>query len=312
MVSPPSIPIEEIITELADSGKPLVNARLSQLSNLSPAGLGQLAPAWPGIETERRRRIVSRMVELAEDNVVLDFDGIFKLCLRDKDAAVRGLAIEGLWENEEPSLINPLIDRLEHDGAESIQAAAARGLGKFALLAECGQLRSAHATRVRQVLLATVNDTQRPDEVRRRALEAVAPYSQPRVKQAILDFYRSQNPKFQASALYAMGRNCDASWLPVLLKELANSDAEIRYEAATACGELGEEEAVPHLARLTDDPDIDVRLAAIQALGKVGGDQARASLEKQRDDTSRAVQQAAEEALGEMEAMGNPLSFHIT
>ncbi len=312
MASPSSLPTKTIITELADSDQPLLGSNLAALSSPNPAELRLLARAWAAIETERRRQIVNRMVSLAEDNVALNFDDIFKLCLRDKDAAVRSQAIEGLWENEDVSLIDPLVDLLEHDSTETVRAAAARGLGKFAALAECRKLRPTPATRVLQALLATINDDHRPGEVRRRALEAIAPFSQPQVKQAILGFHRSQNPKLQASAIYAMGRTCDTSWLPLLLKEMAHNNAEIRYEAATACGELGEEAAVPHLTRLTDDPDLDVRLAAIQAMGKIGGGAAKESLKKQLEDTSLAVQQAAEQALSEMEAMANPLSFHIT
>lgn len=254
---------------------------------------------------------MNRLVELAEDNFEFNFDLIFKSCLKDQDAAVRSKAIEGLWENEETSLINPLINLLEDDSSETVRAAAATALGKFAMLAECKKVRPIHAAKVGQTLLAVIDDTSQAVEVRRRALEAAAPLSLLPVKQAVMRAYRSQNLKFKVSAIYTMGKTCHRSWLPILIKELANDDTEIRYEAAGACGELEEAEAVPHLVRLTHDPDIDVAVAALQALGKIGGSEAKESLEKHLDDTNEAIYQAAEQALEKLKAKEDPLSFQI-
>ena len=86
-------------------------------------------------------------------------------------------------------------------------------------------------------------------------------------------------------------------------------DAEIRYEAAGACGELGGEDAVPRLIELVIDSDIEVQLAAIQALGKIGGSKAKECLEQCMDNPSVAIQEAAEQSLYELEE--DPLSFRI-
>ncbi|MBA7574216.1 hypothetical protein ES708_16018 [subsurface metagenome] len=88
---------------------------------------------------------------------------------------MRSKAIEGLWESEETSLINPLINLLEHDSSEKVQAVAATALGKFAMLAEHEKLRSSHSSKIRQALLSVIEDSSKPAEVRRRALEAAAP-----------------------------------------------------------------------------------------------------------------------------------------
>ena len=47
----------------------------------------------------------------------------------------------------------------------------------------------------------------------------------------IRDAYYSSELDFQASALYAMGRNCNPSWLPLLLKELHSPNPQLRFEA---------------------------------------------------------------------------------
>jgi len=304
-----SLPIEETIAHLGNSANPLRSSRLIELSNLNSEELGLFEQAWAAIEPKRRRQIVYRLVELAEDNFELDFNDIFRSCLKDQDAEVRCKAIEGLWENEESSLINPLVNLLEHDSSEKVQAAAATALGKFAMLAEHEKLRSYHKSKICQELLAVIDDESKPIEVRRHALEAASPLSLPQVNRAIMEAYQSCIPKFKVSAIYAMGRNCDPSWLPMLLSELASADAGIRYEAVVACGELGEEEAVPHLIELINDPDTDVWQVAIQALGEIGGSEAKSCLEECLNSPSGLIRQAAEQALCALETGEGPLSF---
>jgi HEAT repeat protein len=304
-----SSPAEEAIADLRDSAKPLRNSRLVELSNLDSEELGLLEQAWTAIEPKRRRQIVYRLVELGEDNVELNFDSIFKNCLKDQDAEVRCKAIEGLWENEETSLINPLINLLEHDSSEKVQAATAIALGKFAVLAEHEKLRSCHKSKICQALFAVIDDKSKPIELKRHALEAVSPLSLPRVNRAIMEVYQSSSPEFKVSAVYAMGKNCDPSWLPILLGELANTDAEMRYEAVTACGELGEEEATASVIKLVDDPDTDVQLAAIQALGKIGGSEAKSCLEECLHNPSELIRQATEQTLQELATWEDPLAF---
>ena len=306
-----TLPIEQIITDLGNSDKPLLNSHLAELSALSSEMLSLLEQVWAAIEPKRRQQIMYRLVELAEDNLELNFDSIFISCLKDKDAEVRSKAIEGLWENEDTSLINPLINLLEHDSSEKAQTAAATALGKFAMLAEHEKLRPNYAAKVGQALLSAINDSGKPVEVRRRALEAVAPLSLPEVKEAIDQAYHSKDIKLRASSIYAMGKNCDPYWLPILLKELNSNNNEIRYEAIGACGELGEGEAVPYIIKLCHDPDTDIQLAAIQTLGKIGGIEAREYLKKCVRNPSEAIQQAAEQALHELEIGEDPFSHRV-
>lgn len=305
------LPIEETISQLAGD-HPLLNSKLAELSNLSSADLDFFKNSWPAIETKRRRQIVYRLVEMAEDNIELNFDSILKYCLQDQDDEVQSRAIEGLWENEEASLISPLINLLNQDSTDKIQAVAATALGKFSMLAEHEKLRSCYVSQIEAALLAVINNENQAVEVRRRALEAAAPLNLPQVKTAIMEAYHSHNSRLKVSSIYAMGKNCDPSWLPILLKELASTDTEICYEAAGSCGELGDEEAVSHLIKLVDNPDTDVQMAAIQALGKIGGTQAKECLELYRDNTSEVIRQAAEQALNELEGKESSYLFDAT
>jgi HEAT repeat protein len=301
--------IKQTISDMADTEKPVSNSSLADLSNISSQELIYFTQVWSEVDTDRRRKIISRLLELAEENFELNFDSIFKNCLKDKDAEIRAKAIEGLWENEETTLITPFIRMLNEDSSEIVQAAAAKALSKYAMLAELKKLGPFSSGRVSEALLAILADKNKPKEVWRRTLEAAAPLSLPEVKKAINEAYQSIDAKLRTSAIYAMGRNCDTTWLPILIKELSNPAPEFRYEAAGACGEICDEEAVPHLIKLSLDKDASVQQAAILALGKIGGNKAKAYLIKCSKSTDEIVSEAAEQALKEIETEDD--TFHI-
>ena len=303
--------VNDVIVEMADTGKALVNTHLAALSDMTPANIRDFSQVWKTIDPKRRREIVTRLKELATDSVELNFDNIFLRCLSDPDADVRSEAIDGLWENEEPALIPLLIDLLDKDPAEKVQAAAALALGRFALMAEISSIAPRYGVQVGHVLLNVVGDKNKSMDVRRRALEAVSPISTEQVKTAIKTAYEGRDERLAISAVYAMGKNCDTKWLPFLLKELKNSDAEMRYEAVTACGELGDEEIMQYLLPVANDEDIDVRLALIQALGKIGGNEAKQFLQKNANDPNEAVRDAIETALNEITILDDMTVFEM-
>ena len=299
------------LAELSDESKPLVSSKLANLSATSQEELALFLEAWAEIGFERRRQIASQLAELAEEDPKLNFDDIFHACLRDPDEIVRVRAIEGLWEYENHSLIDTFINMLREDRQESVRAAAALALGRFALLAELGKLRPDDGAKVEKALAAVIDDQEEQLGVRRRAVEAIATFSLPEVTEIIQEAYQSDDDEMRVSAIYAMGRNSDPAWLPTLVKELSNPDTEMRFEAAGACGELGEEEAVPHLLRLIYDLDAQVQLSAIAALGKIGGNEAGAALRECMNHTAEHIRRAAEDALEELGFSKDPFSFRI-
>jgi HEAT repeat protein len=304
--------VKDIIAEMADINKTLVNSHLADLSHLNPDDVKYYSQAWKTIELKRRREIITRLIELATDSVELNYDSIFKSCLVDPDADIRSEAINGLWENEDPSLISYFINLLNTDLSEKVQASAAMALGRFALMAELGSITPRYGTLVGQVLLNVTNDNSKPIEVRRRALEAAATLSIQQVKIAIKSSYENRDERLRISAVYAMGRNCDLDWLPTLIKELNNSDAEIRYEAVCACGEIGNEDTIQYLLPVANDNDIDVRLAVIQTLGKIGGNESKQFLQKNANDPNEAVREAIEQALNEISVQDDMTLLQIT
>ena len=79
-------------------------------------------------------------------------------------------------------------------------------------------------------------------EVRRRALESVAPFNSPDVNEFVHWAYDSDDLDLKCSSICAMGKTGEPEWLTVLFRELQNPNPPIRYEAANACGEMLEEE----------------------------------------------------------------------
>ena len=303
--------LERYLTELNDEGKPLVFSKLANLSTLSPEELRLFLEVWASMGVARQRQIASQLVALAEEKPSLNFDDIFRACLHDPDEIVRVRAIEGLWEYENRSLINPLITMLREDSKESVRAAAAMALGKFALLAELGKLRPDDGTKVERALVAVIDNQEEQLEVRRRAVEAIATLSLPKVTEIIQEAYQGNDAKMRVSAIYAMGMNSDPAWLPTLVKELGNPDAEMRFEAAVACGELGMEEAVPHLVKLIHDLDSQVQFSAIAALGQIGGSEAEAALRECLNHPDEHIRDAATDAIEMLGFYKEPFSFRI-
>lgn len=287
------------------------HAELADLSELDRDGLEAFRIEWADLEAERKRRILSRLLDLAEDNVELNFDEIFKLCLNDPDEEVRAQAISGLWEDEETALVVPLLARLQDDPSDRVKASAASALGRFVLLGEHGKIRAELVEGLKTALLSVLNDEKANAEVRRRALESLSPLSVPEVKKAIASAYARGDERMRVGAIYAMGRNCDPEWIPILFKELKNAEAERRFEAATALGELGDSDAVPRLIELGDDPDAEVRTAVLQSLGKIGGTKAKEYLQSCMSSRSEAVRESARQALAELQANEDPLSMPL-
>ena len=301
--------IDNYLKELCDSNKTLVISRLTGLSAMIPSNLELFKKTWPGIAVERRRDIINNLITLAEGDPQFDFNDIFMLGIKDTDETVRIKSIEGLWEYEDRSLIDPLMNILRHDKSELARAGAAVSLGKFALLYEMGKLRQKDGDKVEESLITTIRDDKETIEVRRRAVEAIAPLSLPIVTDIIGEAYRNENIPMKASALYAMGINCDPAWLSILIHELNNADPEIRFEAVKACGEFEDHQALTPLLKLLKDPDTQVRISVISSLGKIGGDQAEAALEECLKHPEDCIRDAANDALRELHFNGDPFSI---
>lgn len=298
----------DVVNKLAEGPNPSA-VQVGHLSGLSPADLVEFAPGWARLPAERRAAILRLAVELAENDVQLDFGDVFKLALDDPEPAIRVAAIEGLAEDEDYRTSDRLVTLLRTDPDERARVAAALGLARFATLAEEGALFAAADRRLREALLAAARDASESPDVRRRVVEALGVFGDEAVSGLIESAYGGSDEKTRASALYAMGRSADERWLPIILQELESESPEHRFEAVRAAGSLGNGRALVPLITLLDDDDLEIRLAAIGALGEIGGDVARKALQRCARSPEDAMRDAANEALDAMDLDGDPLSI---
>ncbi|MDA1036170.1 MAG: HEAT repeat domain-containing protein, partial [Chloroflexi bacterium] len=263
--------IPEYLEELRDPDRELTAAGLAQLSGLIGGEEAAFHHGWGDIPAARRLEILTRLSDMADDNPEFDFYGIFIDALRDGDAAIRDRAVQGLWETEDRRTIPKLIERLEQDPEDEVRASAAQVLGHFAALADSGKLSSRDTDRVRTALLEALEDDDEPLMVRRRALEAIAVFRDPALRSWIQWGYDHAESLLRQSAIYAMGRTCDPAWLDILIDEMESEDPAMRFEAANAVRDTGEEDALPHLSELVSDLDSQVAMAALQSIAAIGG-----------------------------------------
>ena len=134
-------------------------------------------------------------------------------------------------------------------------------------------------------------------------------FNSPEIEQIINEAYNDGNPELKQSAIYAMGQSSNSAWMPIVIQETQSSDPAIRYEAATACGNLGEEDTVPHVIALLNDDDSLVQLASVGALGAIGGSLSKRALQQCLLLGDEAIEEAAKNALEEIEFDDDPMGF---
>ena len=300
--SVPEPSFDEQLAALADLNQPLQRAGLKALSDIEPDNLHKLTAIWPGISGERRVAIASALDELGEDSVEFDFQPVFRFLLDDSEAVVRVAAIDGLWEDERSSIMERMIVLL-HDPVGEVRVAAALGLGRFAYRAELGEKAAADGARVLTALLGVVADPEQPLDVRRRAVEGLGYFANSNEAQAEVGrAYAHPEQLVRESAVAAMGRSMRSTWHPYIERELKSPSPAMRYEAARAVGELGDDgqPMLPSLVPLVEDEDSEIAMAAMWALGQVGGPHAKRVLQRLARSNDAARKQAAQDALEEL------------
>ncbi len=290
----------ELLEILQDDSLPLPVQRFVELSDLDKDQQRQFASVWPSITSERKMQILRVMGQQALDRFELSFEAINRIAILDPDSQIRSIAIENLWESEDPSLVPILLESLVVEGDDRIRAAAAAALGKFVWLGEIEEITPELLQQIELGLLAACRDDD-SHEVRRRSLESIGYSSHDEVPDRIEESYRSMNEQMQQSAILAMGRSANERWAGYVLAELTNPNPLIRMEAARAAGELEVREATGPLIDLLQDVNDAIRLAAIWALAELGGEEAvNALIDLAENSDDNALQDVIQEAIDHM------------
>lgn len=253
-----------------------------------------------------------------------DYWPVLREYLEDKDAEVRSLALNGLWDYPVPELIAPLFEIARNDPSQEVRSKAIVTLGRYIYEGEMAdydfdwgameelmredELPKEDFLSVKEFLLDLVRDEGQPLDSRRFAIEALSFLNEPEVQDLIEAAYAHPDVKMKVSAVFAMGRQGHQQWADTLLKELDNEVEELQYEAVRAAGEAYLDEAVPRLKALTLVDDRDLRLEAIWALGKIGGEGVSEFLYDLADDEDEEVREMAEAALEELNLWSEDLA----
>jgi HEAT repeat protein len=208
-------------------------------------------------------------------------------------------------------MVDPIINLMVDDPIIDVQVASARSLAHFLMMSEWGQLPGTKVPAVFEALRGIYENPETAMPVKGAALEAMGPYSHPKVGEFIEESFEGSSPELQQSALFAMGTSANLRWLPILLDEMESPIADMRAEAARAAGAIGASDSVSQLSELIFDEDEDVARAAITALAQIGGAQADRVLEElMSDEAFSHLHEAAEEAMEESEWFEGELQLY--
>lgn len=302
----PKIDFSQLLSALADQNQPFPSKLLPRFSDLSRHDIKEIEKVWPQLDTKRKVSVLEDLEDLAEDDMLVNFDDFAMAILSDPDPMVRVIAIRLLSECERPALVTCLTDLMIEDSNDAVRAAAASNLGRFVLLGELDSIPETLKIANIQNLLDVVNGHDLP-QVRRRALESLGYSCHPAVPELLQKAYDSKDILWVASALYAMGRSADDRWIKHVMKKIDSPDLEVQYEAIRAAGELEIRAAKEIFFDMLDDEveGQDIRFAIVWSLSQLGGDDSKQKLEQLLDESEDADEiNLLERALENIELSG--------
>ena len=273
--------LNAVLKALLDNSQLFPEKLLLFFSDIFPEDLEEVKKIWPKIAIERRVSILANLEDMMETDTMLSCDGLAKFALNDDFPEVRGNAITLLWECDDPKLAPLLVDMLENDESELVQAAAAAALGKFVLLGELNEIPANAANRTIQALIENLK-AKPSKELHQEVLKSLAYSSDPEIAPLIEKAFLDPDPSWRLAAVISMGRSADDRWKKPVLEMLKSDDPEMKSEAVKAAGELELSTARPMLLQILEDEedDYELRTNAIWSLSKIGGENVRSVLQR--------------------------------
>jgi HEAT repeat protein len=290
-------PFSKVIQLLIDEEHPFPAYHLHRFSDLSSSDLIAVLNVWSGLSGLRKQTLLEDLEDIADKDTILSFEDFARSLLTDKDPVVRVRAMSLLWECTDVKLIPVYIAILNKDEDINARAEAASILGQYIYIGELEEIPSTYLHTVEENLLAVTKDGS-PDQVRRRAIEALGASSREEVPSLIESAYHHKGMEWKVSALHAMGRSSDEQWEKYILAPLIDQEEEIRSEAITATGKLEMDSARALLLDLLEDEeDAGIRREIIWALSCIGGEGIKSKLEELLDLDDEDEVDFLEEAL---------------
>ena len=271
---------------------------LTGVSDLSRLQMKQLRSTWPEANEPSRLAATRLALEQAREHLDLDFRRFFQVALTDTMADVRVLAIAGLTDDDSQSMAEEIMRLAGADSSLDVRAAALGWLvdhaDSFVDDNHSASIAGQYAALV--IGLAALEDL--PTAVRARAIEAVGTIPQTIETRALINnAWEHGDAAYAVAALLAISHSREARWRSLVRPLLDSDDADIRFGALRALGEIGTSDDVEEIAPLVQDDDIDVQIAAIVALGEIASPGAIRILRNLMNDGTDDVQLAVQDAL---------------
>ena len=220
-----------------------------------------------------------------------------------------------LYELARDSRTTELVAHLRRSSNPVVRRRAAELLGDLSEHPD----RDATEEVVRALVTAVRNDDD--DSVRARAIDALYRHgedsferlvrelsgtdadadamSERALSRRLEDWLTADHPEFRMVAATALGQVGDDDSLAALVAATTDPDPRVRARAVASCGLIGHERCLGPLRARLDDPTDRVREKAVRALGSIGGEDALRSLVPIARDDDETLRRIAVEELGQ-------------
>ncbi len=272
---PEPIEFDAVIQSLLDEQTSFPASYWNFFSDVNETELQQVKDYWEEISEKRKTTLLQDLAGMMDNNFQVCFDNFAKFCILDDVPSVREAAIRLLYEYERRDLIPVMLDILENDADDMVQAAAGTMLGNYVYLGELEELPQKDKTLIEKTLLHMIEESE-SSLVQRRCLEAVSYSSRDEVDPLILTAYETGERDWIASALFAMGRSANSQWIPYVHRNLEHDDSDIQFEAIQAAGRMYLESTLPLLLTLAEEAESltqPIRMALAEAMKNIGGEE---------------------------------------
>jgi HEAT repeat protein len=228
----------------------------TQASRETDVEVSRLANQLKSPDEEARRDAALQLTQLMGDSAI----AALVSALADSSPRVRAAVAAALGRREEQSAASLLASRLPAEKDKFVRKTIAYALG-----GSSGFERTA-------ALVSALND--KDQEVRGAAAVSLGDHADAAAVTALTVALSDKSPFVRAQAAHALGVNKGAAMqaVPALINLLSkDSDEEVRRQAATALGQIGDRSALSALERARRDKDPYLVQAAIDAIRTVEG-----------------------------------------
>lgn len=227
------------------------SSSLGQSSSDRSSEIARLVDQLKSSDEEKRRDAALQLAAIDSPATIPALTSL----LNDPSERIRALVITSLAQVGNSSMVPLIAARLSQDKKPFVRKAAAFALGRF---------QSNEGT---MALVAALKD--KDIEVRGAAAVALGDYADAAAIEPLERALEDKAEFVRAQSARALGANGSAARraVPRLIKLLtSDKEQEVKRQAATALGRIGDRAALPALERAERDPDPYLSQAALEAI----------------------------------------------